>query len=1173
MTDMRVALRIEGDSSSAKAALADTRQGIDQVKASAAGAGPASASIVAIGTAAGAAGARVSALGAAEQAAATAAAAMGQSNATAAEQVQQSGAAAAAAASAIEASVEAQTLAVNDNTRALTEATAAMRAFLAAQGGAGGSLPGTVPPLSAQARALRDIVEAADPAARQTRLLAEAQDVLKNAVQEGTITQQRGAEVLQRYEQTLQAGGNRMGGFGAVAQQAGYQIGDFAVQVSSGQSALVAFAQQGTQVLGIFGVWGAVAGAALAIAAGLANGFGLFEDATVSSDEAVQIHEENLKKWTSTGELAKQKADQLAYSFIGMSGAAREAAALEFQDKIKGQLGAIDQAAKQAIDELGKVGVAFDKARSLPDGEFGLARIEPARVRVQLDVEIPPDLDAKVQALLKPLFEGNRDRTFLSDLHRDLQSIAQETDGEARKAIEGIASSVSRLSRDTQTGSQEIRLLEALMRSARGTADELDRDVIDAAVAMGQLGTAVGRSADMVDRLIGSIDRYLNMPIARTIVDQAEGFGSQFLQTFNRMQAESDIRRGIDNTRADAAAIGNETAERARARQRAVDQARERAAQAAIQGQVINAQPLIDDAGVAAGEKFDREQDKLAAKAAVRAAKQKNDYGREIERIQKATDETETQADAIGLTSRASAELTVKQQLLYAAQTAGLKVSEQMRAEIDKTAAAYAEQGERLRQLQIEERKRQQLTSEAISLIGATATPDEELSRQYRQLAQMQTALQSMDPGVLERLAEAGYTAADAQEAIQRQLQRLNNPELFGFADDAKSALGDLARSITTDFSTAGDALMTFGNRLADLAAEKFIIDPLIDRAGQWADGLMGNLLGGDSDVTAGQQASRGGLGGLLDDLLGTGPANDNSNLAQADFAVATATINVAGGAIAGGLAAGLLPDRPDATLDKLAGSLAGDKLQGGAGTDVLGGAVDQVGDALNDVAEGVRQEGSGFLGSFGGALGSLVNGFGSLLSGDVGGGLSGILNGLLSVAAPFLGFSKGAAFVGGTVRAFASGTVVNGPTYFPMADGQMGLMGEAGPEAIMPLIAGAKGLAVRAANANGSVVPLHLTRLQDGSLGVALPPAVPHARGGVFDFAMPTPPPASFSSGMRTTDQDVGVRGQNGSQVKAEIHLHGVSDFDGFRRSRGQVMSSFGAEMLRAIRRNGGNG
>ena len=56
-------------------------------------------------------------------------------------------------------------------------------------------------------------------------------------------------------------------------QQAGYQVGDFAVQVGAGTSAVQAFGQQGSQLLGIFGPVGAMLGAVVAIVAALGNAF------------------------------------------------------------------------------------------------------------------------------------------------------------------------------------------------------------------------------------------------------------------------------------------------------------------------------------------------------------------------------------------------------------------------------------------------------------------------------------------------------------------------------------------------------------------------------------------------------------------------------------------------------------------------------------------------------------------------------------------------------------------------------------------------------------------------------------------------------------------------------------------------------------------------------------
>jgi len=66
--------------------------------------------------------------------------------------------------------------------------------------------------------------------------------------------------------------------------------------------------------------------------------------------------------------------------------------------------------------------------------------------------------------------------------------------------------------------------------------------------------------------------------------------------------------------------------------------------------------------------------------------------------------------------------------------------------------------------------------------------------------------------------------------------------------------------------------------------------------------------------------------------------------------------------------------------------------------------------------------------------------------------------------------FEQGGSFAQGRVMPFANGGVVNGPVTFPMRRGT-GLMGEAGPEAIMPLARGPDGkLGVRSASAGAPV-------------------------------------------------------------------------------------------------------
>jgi phage-related minor tail protein len=71
-----------------------------------------------------------------------------------------------------------------------------------------------------------------------------------------------------------------------------------------------------------------------------------------------------------------------------------------------------------------------------------------------------------------------------------------------------------------------------------------------------------------------------------------------------------------------------------------------------------------------------------------------------------------------------------------------------------------------------------------------------------------------------------------------------------------------------------------------------------------------------------------------------------------------------------------------------------------------------------------------------------------------LGGLLAGAVNSVVGGIAPF---AQGGAFSQGRVMPFARGGVVSAPVSFPMRGGT-GLMGEAGPEAIMPLSRGANG-------------------------------------------------------------------------------------------------------------------
>ncbi len=112
--------------------------------------------------------------------------------------------------------------------------------------------------------------------------------------------------------------------------------------------------------------------------------------------------------------------------------------------------------------------------------------------------------------------------------------------------------------------------------------------------------------------------------------------------------------------------------------------------------------------------------------------------------------------------------------------------------------------------------------------------------------------------------------------------------------------------------------------------------------------------------------------------------------------------------------------------------------------------------DALRTVAQSMVDA------AYNTAIRPVQNALGSTLANGV--------NGLVGAVLPF---EKGGAFSGGRVTPFARGGVVGGPTPFAMRGG-LGLMGEAGPEAIMPLTRGADGrLGVQA---QGGGRPVNIT-------------------------------------------------------------------------------------------------
>ncbi|WNL45961.1 hypothetical protein RKE25_21545 [Dyella sp. BiH032] len=258
-------------------------------------------------------------------------------------------------------------------------------------------------------------------------------------------------------------------------------------------------------------------------------------------------------------------------------------------------------------------------------------------------------------------------------------------------------------------------------------------------------------------------------------------------------------------------------------------------------------------------------------------------------------------------------------------------------------------------------------------------------------------------------------------------------------------------------------------------------------------DDLYNNFKRGLADTTTNEFAKAAAMAGkdrlwpnpYVGDFI-RGFARDPKGDAAKPAANAGAATAAPGTAAAGGASTAATAAKQDGiakSTDFLAdlASQAGEKIRGSLGDmlfDTLDGNFKKVGKSFRDMLRQMLADAA--ASQISKLAGAALSWIGSAIGGMFGGGsampqystLSGGSTGgyAASIFSDFPMAAKGMALQSGTqLRAFARGGIVNSPTLFPMATGT-GLMGEAGPEAIMPLARGPDGrLGVRSSRGDSS--------------------------------------------------------------------------------------------------------
>lgn len=213
------------------------------------------------------------------------------------------------------------------------------------------------------------------------------------------------------------------------------------------------------------------------------------------------------------------------------------------------------------------------------------------------------------------------------------------------------------------------------------------------------------------------------------------------------------------------------------------------------------------------------------------------------------------------------------------------------------------------------------------------------------------------------------------------------------------------------------------------------------------------------SGIFVGVQGSKPTLGAAVDEITDFLESRTKKNIESNSPSRVFAEI---GGDVVDGLALGLRDNRETALSEirSISDALGGELNSGVQTSESAAQSLrSSWTSALSDLAKGASSAKE--------AVGSLLNSLADLL-------LNSAFNSLLgpiteSIGAALFPNANGNAFFGGQVVPFAKGGVVSSPTMFGMSGSKTGLMGESGPEAILPLtrVSGGR-LGVRAEGAQG---------------------------------------------------------------------------------------------------------
>jgi hypothetical protein len=256
-----------------------------------------------------------------------------------------------------------------------------------------------------------------------------------------------------------------------VAQQAGYQVADFAVQLQNGTSFLQAFGQQGSQMLAVFGPIGAVLGAGVAVASALGTVFQGLTGTTKGLSESLDGAKSSMSALNSSLDLSFTPLSDLDDKFGSFAGKVRELSEaqrmLNFQRtaiEITNSVSAIEKTVERGrlekfIDRLRRTGPATENAGT-------------AIKKLSKDFEITAydafELQKSFEALSNAGIGIEEKSEALLNLQKALQTVEPTTD----EGVLALAELSEQVGKGALSAYEYLAAMEFLAAGTRGVTEE-----------------------------------------------------------------------------------------------------------------------------------------------------------------------------------------------------------------------------------------------------------------------------------------------------------------------------------------------------------------------------------------------------------------------------------------------------------------------------------------------------------------------------------------------------------------------------------------------------------------------------------------------------------------------------------------------------------------------------